>query len=215
MKRIPLGKSGKFALVDDEDYDYLSQFKWYYQNGYAVGRAGEPPIGKIRCQGMHRYIMQAKKGQNIDHKDRDGLNNQKSNLRFATYSQNSMNRPAQYTESGYKGVCWTSGRWVTQVYIRRKVIHRSRHTDLMEAVKTYDEVAKRVFGEFALLNFPDGNYPKPGTYDNYPDWAQKKDEYVRIRDRHRYWTDPEYRKKKIEQVRAYEQRQRELSSKML
>lgn len=86
MKLIPLTQ-GKFALVDDDDFEYLNQFKWlahlFGKNYYAD--SGSKGL-------MHRFIMKAEKADIIDHKDRNSLNNQKTNLRKCTRSQNNANR---------------------------------------------------------------------------------------------------------------------------
>ena len=91
----------KEALVDDEDFLKLNKHKWYAQrihkSIYAVRAIGKKKIY------MHQDVMKSKKGQMIDHLDRNGLNNQKSNLRFCTYSENNKNRNA-FGESKYKGV---------------------------------------------------------------------------------------------------------------
>ena len=91
MKLIPVS-GGNFAAVDDEDYDYLMQRKWQISGkGYATryDRFKDKPRVIIF---MHRAIMKAKNGDIVDHKDGNKLNNQKSNLRFATPAQNSQNR---------------------------------------------------------------------------------------------------------------------------
>ena len=95
MKQIPLTKN-KFTLVDDEDYELVNKYNWYFGAGYA--RSMEKIL-------MHRLIMKAKKGQMIDHIDGNGLNNQRSNLRFCTHSQNMANKKGfKNTSSKYKGV---------------------------------------------------------------------------------------------------------------
>ena len=100
MKTIIL-KGGIETTVDDVDYDYLNQFKWYLANGYPASK--ETIEGKRRTIIMSRVIMRAKKGEQIDHIDRNKLNNQRSNLRFCTQSQNMMNKTA-WGSSKYLGV---------------------------------------------------------------------------------------------------------------
>lgn len=108
MKEIPLGQSGKVALVDDEDYEYLTQRKWHLHGGYVFMR-------KCRVRySMHRIIMDAKVGQLVDHIDRDKLNNQRSNLRFVTPLISAQNSGPKSTTSSskYKGVHLArSGNW--------------------------------------------------------------------------------------------------------
>lgn len=117
MKLIPLSK-GKFAKVDDEDCDYLMQWKWFYNGGYAerlIYRRGKTNL-HIR---MQNQIMKPKKGLLVDHIDLDSLNNQKSNLRVATYSQNRINCKKQSGtySSRYKGVSYDNRekKWVAQI----------------------------------------------------------------------------------------------------
>ena len=104
MKKTPLTK-GKFALVDDEDYAYLMQWKWSYspnRGGYAVRQIGTNK--KSKHQSMHRPLMGNPKGM-VDHYNSNGLGNQKSNLRCATQQQNQQNQKKRIDNtSGYKGV---------------------------------------------------------------------------------------------------------------
>jgi len=103
MKKIELRPTG-FALVDDEDFGRLSQHKWYLSRaGYAIHGSNKNGIKSF--EKMHRHIMNAKQGDFIDHIDRDKLNNQKTNLRFATQLQNAHNRSKKEgTKNNYKGV---------------------------------------------------------------------------------------------------------------
>jgi hypothetical protein len=89
MKNIVLS-GGVTTLVDDEDYAYLKSFKWYLANGYPAAK--QYINGKRKTVIMSRIIMNAKEGEQVDHIDRNTLNNQKSNLRFCTQSQNMMNK---------------------------------------------------------------------------------------------------------------------------
>lgn len=85
MKEIKLTKN-KIAIIDDDDFDRVFVNKWsYHHTGYVV--RGKPQIS------LHRFIMEAKKGQNIDHKNRNKLDNRKENLRFCTRKQNQWNFP--------------------------------------------------------------------------------------------------------------------------
>jgi hypothetical protein len=89
MKEIILS-SDYSTIVDDEDYEFLKKFKWYLNKGKITFYARAKINGKMVR--MHRLILKANSTQIIDHKDRNGLNNQKDNLRFYTLSQNAMNR---------------------------------------------------------------------------------------------------------------------------
>lgn len=104
MKEIQLTQ-GRVALVDDEDYEFLNQFKWHADNhGHTFYAARSLWInGKKVIHLMHWYVM---KGKGVDHIKDGGLNNQKSNLRFCDKSKNAMNqKPRKVGTSKYKGVC--------------------------------------------------------------------------------------------------------------
>lgn len=152
MKIIPLTQN-RFALVDNEDYKKLSKQKWCVSSGYAVyGRSkGKNPLHFK----MHRIIMNAKKGEDIDHIDGNRLNNQKSNLRIADRTQNQMNRKIQVNnKSGYKGVTWCkrTNKWIVQIRVKTKTKFLGYYNDKKEAGKIYNENAIKYFGEFARLN---------------------------------------------------------------
>lgn len=161
MKTIALSQ-GKVTLVDDEDYRWLHQISWYaaliggkYRtHWYAV------TTDKAHYK-MHRLIMRAPKGMVVDHIDGDGLNNQKSNLRVVTASQNAKNRRKGLGANGaaptsrFKGVNYyqPSGQWVARLMVDRESIHLGYHDNEEAAAKAYDEAARKHHGEFAWLNF--------------------------------------------------------------
>jgi hypothetical protein len=149
MKLIPLTQ-GKFAQVDDEDYDFLMQWKWHVQKSrntfYAVRGGGIL---------MHRVIMSADNFKLIDHKDRDGLNCQKTNLRHCTLSQNQANR-FSHGSSKYLGVLIRNEKYyISQITKNGKGIYIGCFKNEIDAAISYDKKAKEVHGEFARLNFPD------------------------------------------------------------
>ncbi|KKM14674.1 hypothetical protein LCGC14_1703720, partial [marine sediment metagenome] len=92
MKRIPLTQ-GKFAIVDDDIFDYLSQWKWYAQKDRNTFYALRNVVvkGKAKTIRMHRQILNSKKGQQTDHLNGNGLDNRRCNLRICTRSQQAMN----------------------------------------------------------------------------------------------------------------------------
>lgn len=163
MKKIKLTQ-GKFALVDNEDFDFLNSFKWYYlknafnKNGYAVRNS--PRKNRYRQPlRMHRIILNIQKGVMCDHIDGNGLNNQKSNLRICNNTENSRNRTAKgkNNTSGYKGVGYLRGK-SGQTYIRaeisynKKTCHLGLFKTTKEAAIAYNRKAIELFGEFARLN---------------------------------------------------------------
>lgn len=157
MKQIPLTQ-GKFALVDDEDFEELSKHKWYANKirwiFYAVRNIGTRPNRKAIL--MHRQIMNAKKGQEIDHRNGDGLYNRKSNLRFCTTKQNQHNQKSQIGSSRFKGVSWSKNnkKWLARIGFNYHQKYLGLFDNEIEAAKSYDQKAEEMFGEFANLNFP-------------------------------------------------------------
>jgi len=160
MKLIPLTQ-GKFAQVDDEDYEYLSQFKWQALKGvttwYATRRITVAPKQR-KTVWMHREITGAPDGIDVDHQDRNGLNEQKANLQFLTRSEHVRRRRITTSKktSQYKGVSWYSKyqNWVAQIQVDRKGIRLGYFQTELEAARAYDAAAREYFGEHAALNFP-------------------------------------------------------------
>jgi hypothetical protein len=159
MKEIKLTQ-GKVALVDDEDYEYLNQFKWHTVNvGGILYASRNLRISKNKriSQRMQWVIMGKHNGMVIDHIDHNGLNNQKNNLRICTPHQNFMNQSKQYnTKSGYKGVGYVDNTIRARICISGKLIHLGTFKTEREAAMAYDEAALRYFGEYASLNFSPG-----------------------------------------------------------
>ena len=150
MKRIPLSQN-RFALVDDEDYLRLIQYKWHYNSGYAK------TWHKGRRIRVHRLIMNAKPGQKVDHRNHDKLNNQKSNLRVCTITQNNQNTiKRKDNTSGYKGVSVdkTTGHFRPLIYAKGKPHYCGQFIEKEHAALAYDLWATYLHGEFANTNFP-------------------------------------------------------------
>lgn len=112
MKRINLTQ-GKYALVSDEDYDELNKVKWFYDGAYAARKSPKKTY-------MHRLINDTPSGLETDHIDKNKLNNQRSNLRTVTSSQNSLNITVRDdNKSGYTGVFWRRDKSKWSVYITK------------------------------------------------------------------------------------------------
>lgn len=159
MKLIPLTQ-GKFAQVDDQDYDFLMQWKWYanQQNGswYAIRGVWHPQEKKQKFIKMHRQILGLTdpkiKG---DHEDNDSLNNQRYNLRISTTSQNGGNRRKnKNSKSKYKGVFKKYRKYEVHICHNQKRMYVGLYATEIEAAHAYDIKAKELFGEFANPNFP-------------------------------------------------------------
>lgn len=157
MKLIPLTQ-GQVAIVDDRDYEKLSQWKWYahrYDNRWYALR-GEWDGQRMRTVRMHRVILNAEKGVQVDHKDHNGLNNQRANLRLASNSENQQNaRPRVRAKSKFKGVhqIRNGSRWRAVIQLRGRLIHLGYYDTAREAALAYDQAAAERFGQFACTNF--------------------------------------------------------------
>lgn len=153
--------AGRVALIDDADWDLVSQYPWHVFEESRAGRLHGPYAvacvkrsdGRWTTIRMHCLIM----GESgIDHRDGDGLNNQRENLRVATASQNHANeRPGAGGTSRFKGVYWdkSKSKWCAEIKIDRKKIHLGRFAVEEDAARAYDAAALRAWGEFARLNF--------------------------------------------------------------
>ena len=158
MKEIKLSQ-GKFTIVDDQDFEYLSQWKWYTFKGLNTFYAARniPFNGKQKQLPMHRVIMELNDSQRyIDHIDHNGLNNTRGNLRICSTSQNAMNRrSARGCSSQYKGVSFNkrAGKFVAYITVNGKILYLGYYIDEAEAAGAYDQAAKEHYKEFANLNF--------------------------------------------------------------
>lgn len=135
MKQIALSK-GRFALVDDQDFEFLNQWKWYLSwNGYALRR--EYVDGKTAYIRMHRLINNTPEGMITDHINRNKLDNRRNNLRTVDKSINGLNTGLRSTnKSGYKGVYWESwsAKWRAEIKINYKKKTLGRYTSIKDAV---------------------------------------------------------------------------------
>jgi len=154
MKKIQLTQ-GKFALVDDEDFERLNKFSWRtHRNGYAFRHKSKVNPFIL----MHRQVMNCPKRKVIDHIDGNGFNNQKENLRICINKQNLCNRGKQKNNtSGYKGVFWLKSgkrlkRWLAQIKLNNKSKFFGYYDTAEDAALAYNIAAERYHGEFAKLN---------------------------------------------------------------
>lgn len=161
---------GQVTYVDDIDAD-LAQFKWHaafdseYANGgaYIARRSLKIGVNQWRFQTLHTVILSRmlerglEPGELVDHRDLNPLNNQRENLRLATYSDNMHNRSKMKNNtSGYIGVTWhkTNKKWRASIECNKVCEYLGSYDDPIEAAKARDKAAKRLHGEFAVLNFP-------------------------------------------------------------
>jgi hypothetical protein len=163
MKLISLSKGKAYAIVDDEDFDYLNQWKWKFNKGRAmrnqhIGTVGNWRDGKRKDKAvlMHRVIMGEPEGMDVDHENRNALDNRKANLRICTHAENRRNNKIYSNNTiGYKGVYWDKRKlkYYTQISFMGKKYTLALFESAEEAAKEYDHVARQLYGEFATLNF--------------------------------------------------------------
>ncbi len=159
-KYIPLTQ-GRIALVDSEDYEYLSQWKWHaikQGNSYYACRAEqyyENGKRKTKHYSMHREIMGLNHGdcRHTDHINHLGLDNRKCNLRVCSKKENAYNQlPRKGVSSKYKGVWRHQNKWRSCIMKDGKRTYLGMHDSETEAANAYNVAAEQLFGEFACLN---------------------------------------------------------------
>lgn len=154
MKQIPLSQ-GKIALVDDEDFERLSQFKWFAhqsRNTFYAERQIRICVGKQKAIKMHHAILGCDSSQKVDHRDGNGLNNTRENLRLATHLENVRNQKlCRDSTTGFKGVTFNKTRKKFQARIGIEGFKQSLgyYATAEEAHAAYCKAAQKHFGAFA------------------------------------------------------------------
>ena len=164
FRRIYLN-DGEWTIVEPEDYYRLNKYNWGISgNGrvfYAVRNVKVGP-GQTKMVSMHREIMNAPKGMEVDHRNWKTLDNRMANLRLATRAENNRHRRKRRKEtvSQYTGVHLDreTGRWVARIWYQGKRIWLGSFESEIEAARAYDRAALKYHGEFAHLNFPREEY---------------------------------------------------------
>lgn len=159
MKEIPLPR-GLVALVDDEDFKRVSQYRWQSGKTNAQSRTRyayrhELVDGKKRVTYLHRFILGAPAGMYVDHINHDGLDCRRANMRLVTPSQNRINgRRNRDGRSRFKGVSPTGAKFKAQVGFNCEPRYFGMYDSEETAARVYDAAARRLHGEFAHTNFP-------------------------------------------------------------
>lgn len=164
--KIPIGSTGKFALVDgDYDGEYFSQYRWNMnkKTGYVHRRKGPNEDEPGKSVYLHRLVQKCPEGMWVDHINRDKLDNRSCNLRVSTPQQNSWNRIRKRGKYKYMGVSKAGNgtlradgtRWVSPKY---KAAFRGKHLGMFnteeEAGLAWDTEARKMYGAFGVYNFP-------------------------------------------------------------
>lgn len=156
-----------FAMVDDDDFDFLNQWTWYAEkrrNTFYAARTVTTDQGRKTGIRMHRQLVSVGDGFEVDHADGNGINNQRFNLRSCTVSRNQRNRRSGWGASKYKGVVRDSfnGCWQSRITIDRVTYGLGAFESEIDAARRYDHAAKAHFGEFARFNFPNSDITPNG-----------------------------------------------------
>jgi hypothetical protein len=156
-------KKFRFAIVDRADYDQIRRYKWRLcrsnRTFYAFCTVYRGPLIKQKVVWMHHLVLPPPVGLIVDHRNHNGLDNRRFNLRLATGSTNQQNarKTIQKTTSRFKGVdrVKATGKWRARIAIAGKRLFLGSFTDELSAARSYDKAAKLYFGDFACLNFSD------------------------------------------------------------
>ena len=154
-------KKFRFAIVDPYDYDYLRRFKWRLNRSnrtfYAFRTVSRGPLFRPQVIWMHHEILPPPDGLLVDHRNHNGLNNRRENLRLATPAENIQNarKTRLKTTSRYKGVDFVkaTGKWRARICVNGHRIFLGSFDSELDAALAYDAAAKKYFGEYACTNF--------------------------------------------------------------
>lgn len=155
--KFPLsGNFAPYALVDQCDVERLSPWCWWaIRDGRSLYAIHYLKVeGQSRQIRMHRFLLNVSPGILVDHRDGNGLNNTRANLRIASIAENNRNRKAISARAGFKGVRAVGPKWRAEIRRGTDRLHLGMFSTPTEAAIAYDAAALDLFGEFACLNFP-------------------------------------------------------------
>lgn len=159
MKLISI-TGNKFAKIDDQDFEKVNRYKWYYSSKQGVvtqvhisGSNWRGRTQKKKHVLMHRFLLDVPKYLEVDHKNGNKLDNRRRNIRICTHAENMRNlKLRKDNTSGYKGVGWNFSKWQARIWFNNKKISLGQFEKKEDAAKAYNEAAKKYFGEYARLN---------------------------------------------------------------
>jgi hypothetical protein len=161
VRWIPLNK-GYYTILDADDYDRIIKSHWWVQvkGDTFYAEAVSKINGKWKHVKMHREILGLVRGDGnmVDHKNRNGLDNRKSNMRLSTKSSNGYNcKMKSHNTSGYRGVHWSkaASKWQTRIGVNGSPKYLGCYVDIIEAASEYDKASIKFWGKDAILNFPE------------------------------------------------------------
>jgi hypothetical protein len=176
-------RNGRVALVDDADGALVVQYQW---SAFKVHKCWyvctETPRGRIY---MHRLIMDAPEGMEVDHISGNGLDNRRGNLRICTHAQNLANQRTQRRSkySPYKGVTFErrNGKWLAQTKVMQEHINLGRYDSDTDAAAVYNEAARLFFGDYARPNVLPQGYDSGWARQHLMDYLRAREERLRVR----------------------------------
>lgn len=157
MKEVKVGQN-HVALVDDEDFDRVSEWTWYLHNHGGYAATTKYRVNRVRWL-MHRLILNAPKGVEVDHINGNPLDNRKENLRLCERRENARNTRKHKADGEYKGI-WKlpSGRWTAAITKNYKAESLGTYDSPIVAALAYDNACRERFGAFGKPNFSDEQF---------------------------------------------------------